>query len=486
MKKLLILLILALSWGCAIQPHEMTSDGAVVLYPDDFTSTAIQARIDEGCENGKAVVRLGVGNYVLTKAGPGKYNLRAAISWHCPGVSLEGDGIGSATLSLAGDMGHSASWPISLDPGASNGYLRGFTVDTAGTYNEDESSHAINIGSSICAGALCTTPVENWIVSDIEVIHPQPADNTRKGDCLHVFGNQAASRVNNVKFLGLNIAECARSGFAGQRFADNITIADSYFDGDKIGDTAVDWEATGGGGDNGFVFVGNTVAKSNTSAIFGPSNYALTLTTNDHFTITTNNFFGRGINLFRGVQGVIANNNIDATDMLNGVGVVDVGNDVQMLTITGNNIRRRGESGSLIKVRPASGHWATLLSINANTGLNETDGAAIFLDSAVGVTVSSNTLKGNHGSNSMGIYVTSGSHDVSAIALVGNSIDNVGYAGMRLDPTTNFRLSGIVVGANVVTNSGPGLRCDDTLLWPAGSLTRGLNNYSTPEICAVP
>jgi hypothetical protein len=492
MTKLLVAFVVLTS--CVSTP-EYTENGEAILYPESYGGTAddgvddrvaIQSAINEGCGLGKATVRLGPGTWNLTKAGPGAYNLRAALSWHCAGVSLEGDGISSTVLRLTGDMSHSASWPISLDPGASGSRLSRFTVDTSGTWNEDESSHAINIGSSICAGVFCAMPVEDITVEEVAVIHPPATDGTRKGDCLHVFGNTVAGQAKNIKFRGLSVYECARSGLAMQRNANFITVTDSYFNGCSIGDTMVDGEATGGEGQTGLVFSNNTLAHFCTAAEFHPANYGLALTTQTNCQITNNTLIGRGINLYRGTDCVFANNSIDVTDMQADVGAFDLGNNVTRVAIANNTFRRRGGPGSLIKVRHASGHGATGIVISGNVGTNETDGASVFLDSAQSTTVGLNAFTGNTGRNSMGIYVTCGLRNCTSLAINGNSLDSMGYAGIRLDPTPGYTFYGVTVGLNVVTGSGPGLRCDDPLRWFPGALTRGLNNYNTAEMCLAP
>lgn len=482
--KLLILGVLCLA-GCSTEYGDRADE--VTLYPADYgalandgvdDSTFLRTMIDDACDAAPAVIRLGIGTYDISKAGPGAYNLRAALSWHCPGVSLEGDSMYGTVIRLTGDMGHSASWPISLDPGAAHGRLSRFTVNTAGTYNEDESSHAVSIGSSICAGAMCSQPVEDFTVTEVAVIHPPPSDATRKGDCFHVWGNTEAAPAKNIKFINVNGMACARSFLGMQRNADDIWLVDSYGNG-EVGDTWGDGEATGGGWQHGLVIQRNIVEGCH-------SNYCLALTSTANCNITDNIFVGKGINLFRGTDCVFANNSIDAIDMLAGVAVFDIGNQAERIAVTGGTMRRRGQSGSLIKVRPASGGFATGVTINGVAGTNETDGASIFLDSVRVTTVGSNALSGNHGPNSMGVYVTAGGRDVQTLVVTSNAIDNMGYAGMRLDPTPLYTFRGVTVGLNAVTNSGPGLRCDDPTLWPAGSLTRGLNNYNTAEVCAVP
>jgi hypothetical protein len=458
-----------------IDPHD---HGAV---PDDGLDDrpGIQAAIDLACAKGGGDVVLGPGTWDVTRSPPGTYNHFAALSVHCARVSLRGAGVNATRLKMSGDMLSRTAYVISLDPGVDRISLSDFTIDTAATFHQDEQSHAIAIGTAVCAGALCTTPVSNVTVERIDFVHPLGTDGSKKGDCVRVAGNTPELEARNIKLLDLNFLSCARSGYAGQRNANEVTVSRCFFDGDHIGGTMADNEATGGGWSRGFVFTDNTLVRT----LPGGDTYGLSLTSQTHFVVSNNVFIGRGMDVYRGTDGQVSNNVFDATDQLLEPGVIDVGNVAERIQITNNSIRRRGLRGALVKVRPASGGFATGLVIAGNTGSNETEGATIHLDSASDAVISDNALQGNRGPNAIGIYVQAGGRPADGISISGNVLDGFGYAGIRLDPGPSPIAAALVVG-NTSRNSGPGLRCDDPGLWSAGSLTAGLNSWSTPQACA--
>jgi hypothetical protein len=473
--------------GCAGSADTETSQAAFIdprdlgAFPDDGLDDrpGVQAAIDLACAQGGGDVYLGPGTWDLTRSPPGTYNHFAALSLHCARVSIHGAGAYATKLKMSGDMGSSTAYVIALDPGTDRVSLSDFTIDTEATFNQDEQSHAIAIGTAICAGALCVTPVSNVTVERVDFIHPISADGSRKGDCVRVGGNIPESEARNIKLLDLNFLDCARSGYAGQRNANHVTVSRCFFDGDHIGGSMADNEATGGGWAQGFVFTDNTLVRT----LPGGDTYGLSITSQTHFVVSNNVFVGRGMNIFRGSDGEVSNNVFDATDQLLQPGVIDLGNVAERIHITNNSIRRRGLDGALIKVRPASGGFATGLVIAGNTGGNETAGPAIFLDSARNTVISDNALQGNRQPNGIGIYVLAGGRQVEGLAISSNSLDGFAHSGVRLDPGPHPVVAVTVTG-NTSRNSGPGLRCDDPALWPPGSLTAGLNNWSTPQLCA--
>lgn len=449
--------------------------------PDDGIDDrpGVQAAIDLACARGGGDVYLGPGTWDLTRSPPGSYNRFAALSLHCARVSIRGAGAYATTLKMSGNMEARTAWVIALDPGTDRVSLSDFTIDTRGTFNQDEQSHAIAIGTGVCAGALCATPVSNVTVERVELIHPLSPDGSRKGDCIRVAGNTPESEARNVKLLDLNFLACARSGYAGQRNANEVTVSRCFFDGDHIGATMADNEATGGGWAQGFIFTDNYLVRT----VPGGDTYGLSITSQTHFVVSNNIFLGRGMDAFRATDGQVSNNVFDAIDQLRDTGVIDFGNVAERVHISNNSIRRRGLTGSLIKVRPASGGFATGLVIAGNTGNNETDGAAIFLDSVRNAVISDNVLQGNRGPNTMGIYVEAGGRQAENLSITGNPLDGFAFAGIRLDPGP-FPLAAVIVNGNIARNSGPGLRCDDPDLWAAGSLSVGVNIWSTSPLCA--
>lgn len=472
--------------GCADPAGTQTSQ-AVFIYPQDHGAfpddglddrPGVQTAIDLACAQGGGDVYLGPGTWDLTRSPPGTYNHFAALSLHCARVSIRGAGPYATKLKMSGSMGASTAYVIALDPGTDRVSLSDFTIDTQATFNQDEQSHAIAVGTAVCTGALCAAPISNVTVERVDFIHPLSPDGSRKGDCVRVAGNTPASEARNIKLLDLNFLDCARSGYAGQRNANHVTVSRCFFDGDHIGGTMADNEATGGGSATGFVFTDNSLVRT----LPGGDTYGLSITSQSHFVVSNNVFVGRGMNAYRATDGEVSNNVFDATDQLLDPAVIDFGNVTERIQITNNSLRRRGLAGSLIKVRPASGGFATGLVIAGNTGGNETDGAAIFVDSARNTVISDNALQGNRGPNTMAIYVNAGGRQVEGLSIASNTLDGFAYAGVRLDPGP-FPLVAVAVTGNTTRNSGPGLRCDDPGLWAAGSLTAGLNNWSTPQAC---
>jgi hypothetical protein len=477
----------ALLGACAEQAGTETAQAAFIdphdhgAIPDDDIDDrpGIQAAIDLACAQGGGDVVLGPGTWDLTRSPPGTYNHFAALSLHCARVSIHGAGTYSTRLRMSGDMLGSTAYTIALDPGADRISLSDFTIDTQATFHQDEQSHAIAVGTSVCAGALCAARVSNVTIERVDFIHPLPADGSRKGDCVRVGGNTTQTEARNIKLLDLNFLSCARSGYAGQRNANDVTVSRCFFDGDHIGATMADNEATGGEWARGFVFTDNTLVRT----LPAGDTYGLSLTSQSHFVVSSNVFIGRGMDAYRATDGQVSNNVFDATDQLLEPGVIDVGNVAERIQITNNSIRRRGLAGALVKVRPASGGFATGLVISGNTGSNETEAPAIHLDSARDAVISDNALQGNRGPNGIGIYVQAGGRPSDGLSISGNVLDGFAYAGIRLDPGPSPIAGALVVG-NTTRSSGPGLRCDDPGLWTAGSLIAGLNNWSTPQACA--
>ena len=442
---------------------------------------AAQRAIDDAAINGGDVC-FGPGTWDLTRSPAGTYNRFAALSWHAPHVNLRGAGVYATTLKVSGDQGASAMFVISLDPGSRGSSITDFTIDTTAMTNTDEQTHALAIGTGVCTttNGTCSMPVADTTVQRVRFNHPVRA-NERKGDCVALLGNLVTTPTINTKLLDLDFRACARSGIASQRGVQGLIVSRCYFDGDNIGATMFDGEATGGGWDKGLVVSDNIFVR----VAPGGDTYALTMTSQTHYSIAHNMFLGRGLFAYRTTDGVIDGNVIDSVDTLAETGVIELGNQTERVAIANNTARRRGQTGSVIKLQPHSGGLPTGVAITGNTLLNDTDGPAIFLHSPVDMTVTGNQMIGNGGAASMAVYVAAISRQVENLAINSNTIRGMPFAGVRLSGTATFGFAATVVGLNTSRATGPGLRCENTANTLPGGIVRGLNNWSTPESCAV-
>ena len=441
----------------------------------------VQRAIDEASVNGGEVC-IGPGTWDLTRSPAGTYDRFAALSWHAPHVNLRGAGVYATTLRVAGNQGLSTTFVLALDPGASGSWIGDFTIDTAGMTSTDEQTHAIAIGTGTCttANGTCSLPVADTTVQRVRFNHPLRTGE-RKGDCVHLLGNLDTTPTINTKLLDLDFRSCARSGVGVQRGVQGLIVSRSYFDGDTTGGTMFDGEATGGGSDRDLVVSDNIFARTLPAGDL----YALTLTSQAHYTISHNVFLGRGLFLYRTTDGVIDGNVVDNTDALNGTGVIEFGNQSERITISNNTVRRRGQPGSIIKLQPHSGGLPSGVAITGNTLQNDTDGSSIFLHSPIDVSVTGNQITGNGGASSMAIYVAAISRQVENLSISSNTIRGMTFCSVRLGGSATFGFTATVVGLNTSRASGAGLRCDNPTSTPPGSIARGLNNWSTPEMCAV-
>ena len=113
-----------------------------------------QRAIDAASVSGGDVC-FGPGVWDLTRSPPGTYNRFAALSIHAPRVNIRGAGKYATTLKMSGDADRRTAWTIALDPGTDGTTISDLAIDTAETFNQDEQSHAIAIGTGVCAGVLC-------------------------------------------------------------------------------------------------------------------------------------------------------------------------------------------------------------------------------------------------------------------------------------------------------------------------------------------
>src|SRR4051812_4559498 len=141
--------------------------------PDDGVDdrAPVQAAIDAASAAGGGTVCLGSGRWRVSRAPVGSYDRFAALSTHGAHLTFSGTGPGTV-IELVGDQQAGAVSVLSLDPGASDITVSQLTIDTSATTNTDEQTHAIAIGSGVCAGATCSMPVADVTVRDVVFAHP--------------------------------------------------------------------------------------------------------------------------------------------------------------------------------------------------------------------------------------------------------------------------------------------------------------------------
>lgn len=473
----------------------------MIFRPEDYGATpiagnlpatdcrpAFQAAIDACAAAGGGDVVVGPGSWLLSRAPANTYNRFACLSWHAPNVNFVGSGQLQTKLVIAGDAEFKTLHGISCDPGASGGYIGGFTMDTTGIVNPDpnEQTHAIVIGSSVVTSSngTNTKPVRDITVSDISFLHYGPA-GVRWGDAIRVSGNSEATPAINVKLLNLNFLRVGRSGVLMQRNIQGLLIDGCYFDANQIGGTAIDGEMTPGSGlptewPRGLVISNNQIVRT----LPGGDNFAITLTSQTNFAITNNVLIGRGISAVRMTDGVIANNSIDATDQLAELSTLAIDNLCRDVVVANNTIRRRGAAGPCIKVQPHSGVFAGDLVIANNALRNETDGPVVFLAGARDTVVHGNKITGGGTPAAMGVYADAGTRSIENLAIGGNVFRGCSYAPVRLVaalatsslPARGF--TGTTIVGNSALASGPGVRADNTAAIPAGGVTSTANNWN--------
>jgi len=458
--------------------HACVDPAAYGAAPDDGVDDrpGIQAAIDYAASIGGGEVCLGAGTWDVTKSPIGTYDRFAAISWHSPNISLRGAGELATTIRMVGDGGAGKANVVSLDPGASWARVSDLAIDTSLTFNTDEQSHAIEVGTGVGSCATCP-PVTDVTIQRVRINHPV-IPGERKGDCVRVFGNYTNTEARNIKLLDLDLLACARSGIALQRNANYVTVSRVYFAGDNIGATMFDGEATGGGWDKGLIVEGCTFVRT----LPGGDSMALALTSQTNYQIVGNTFVGRGLWLYRTTDGLVANNTIDATDALQGAGVIETGNVATRVSIVGNVVRRRGAGGSGIKMQPHSGGLPGPIVVADNVVLLENDSTCIFMHSPADVAITGNVCTGNGGPNSMGVYLAAISQQVDGVSITGNTFRNFGFAAVRMGAGA-FGFSGVTISGNTSRASNYGLRCDGGT-GSSSSVASSGNNWSTPSSCA--
>src|SRR3954468_15749596 len=299
-----IVIALVSGAGAAVYAAATSSVGAGpggCFDPKDFQATPndgnvdspqIQAAIDAAVNAGGGTVCLGSGHWTLTRAAPSAYDRFAALSAHGAHVTIAGTGPGTV-LDLAGNQRGAATSVIQLDPGAKDITIERLTIDTSAATNTDEQTHAIAIGSGVCAASngTCSKPVTDITVRDVGFAHPPSPASGRTGDCIRLLGNTPSTAVRRVTIMGSSFTSCARSGIGVQRNVFSLAVLGNHF-GEAIGDTPFDSEPTGGEGDDGLRLIGNSFADAKVT-------FSASITSYRHATITGNTFAGRGMNLYR-------------------------------------------------------------------------------------------------------------------------------------------------------------------------------------------
>jgi len=450
--------------------------------PDDGLDDRVPAQqaLDDASASGGRVC-FGIGRWDLSRAPVGSYNRFAALSMH--GAHVEVVGAGPLTvLAMSGDQGGATTSVISIDPGASDVKVKDLTIDTSGMTNTDEQTHAIQIGSGVCttSNGTCSMPVEDISVEAVRFLHPPAAPGQRKGDCIRLVGNTAATQVRRVKIIGGTFEKCARSGISVQRNVNSLKVIGNHFLPNRW-DQAFDGEATGGEGDAGLELIGNTFDEDTTIA---QGDFSVALTSQSGAVISGNTFNGRGILLYRTQDVTLTGNRFDAT-MKSEQGVIVANNLAERLLIGHNVVRRRGTGGPLVRVQHHSGHFASHVIINSNQFWNDTEGSGILLESAQHVSVTSNDLHWSVPAPSfLGISLGSTIAPADGVLIQGNRIDGALLAGVFLAARQPFESVSVV--GNMARGAANGLRCAQSV---AGlfhqPIIHALNAWSSPAQCSV-
>jgi Right handed beta helix region len=425
-------------------------------------------------------VCFGPGHWRLTRAPIGSYNRFAALSTHGDHVEIQGAGP-TTVLEVVGDQGAATTWVISIDPGAQDITIRDLTIDTSATTNTDEQFHAIELGNGVGTGH-----VEDVRIEHVRFEHPGAIDGSRKGDCLRMVGNTPQSAVRRVTVTGATFTNCARSGIAIQRNVFDLIIQGNQFT--QASDQDIDSEPTGGVNDlNGSVaIIGNifhdnvAIAQGDFSVTIGGIGGPMA-----RVIVSGNIFEGRGINFYRASDVVVTGNTFVAT-MESGYGVINSGNFLERVAITGNTIKRSGVAGAAIRLIHQSGKSPGRLVIADNVITQDTASSGIALESDQHVTINNNDLTWSVPAPSgAGIQMRPVLRPADGIMISGNRVNAQGLlAAVYLGALPqNFRAVSIV--GNMARGTTASLRCDN----PSGfeqAIVHSANNWETAPVCSVP
>ncbi|MEV4319068.1 right-handed parallel beta-helix repeat-containing protein [Actinocrispum sp. NPDC049592] len=426
--------------------------------PDDGADdrVPIQAAIDAATTAGGGTVCLGSGRWRVTRAPVGSFDRFAALSTHGAHLTFTGTGPGTV-LELVGDQQAGAVAVLSLDPGASDITVAQLKIDTSATTNTDEQTHAIAIGSGVCAGATCSLPVADITVRDVVFAHPA-TPGFRKGDCIRLLGNTPATAVRRVTISGGSFTSCARSGIGVQRNVFSLAVLGNHF-GEQIGDTAFDGEATGGDWDDGLRLEGNSFADSTVT-------FSASLTSYRHATITGNTFSGRGLSLYRTQDVIVADNTFDVT-AVDGSGAIDIANVASGDKIDNNLIRRHGVPGTAIRITPHSGGIPAQMTVTNNTIITDGDSNGIYADSVRDIGIRDNDITFTEAApNGSGIQLQAITGPFNETMITGNTITgplsdtgaNTYFAAVRLDSRPEL-FHGVTVALNASHGAIRSLQC---------------------------
>jgi Right handed beta helix region len=460
--------------GC----YDPADFGAV---PNDGIDDRVPAQqaLDAASATGGRVC-FGHGRWRLSRSPAGTYNRFAALSTHGAHVEIQGVGPGTV-LEVVGDQGGATTWVISVDPGARDIAIRDLTIDTSGATNTDEQFHAIEIGNGVGTG-----PVEDVRVENVHFEHPSTGDGTRKGDCLRLVGNTPESAVRRVTVIGGTFTRCARSGIAIQRNVFDLIIQGNQFT--QASDQDIDSEPTGGVNDlNGSVSIIGNVFRDDVSVAQG--DFAVTIGgiggPMARVVVSGNIFEGRGINFYRASDVALTGNTFVAT-MESEYGVINSGNVLERVSITGNTIRRSGVAGAAIRLLHQSGKSPGRLVISDNVITQETPSSGILLESAQHLTVSNNDLTWTvPAPTALGIYLRSTIRPADGILISGNRINAQGLLAavfLGASPQT-FRAVSVI--GNMARGATASLRCENAGLFEQ-PIVHAANNWETTPTCSVP
>ena len=445
MKTLALIALTACAAAPATAQHSSNVEGPPRVW--------LQAAIDAAAAGGTVVIP--AGRWVVDRAPPGSYNRFAALSTHGHDITIRGVGPESV-LVLEGDQGGASVAVISIDPGAAQVRITDLTIDTTGTTNTDEQTHAIAT-SGVCAGATCQ-PITDLSIERVTFRHPR---NTaaRKGDCIKLLGNTEETRLSGVRIVGNDFADCARSAVTIQGGVTDLVITANTLNATK---TCIDGEATGDRTDARIAITGN---------VFRPGcSPALSLTSTDGATVSGNALAG-AITVYRSTNVAIAGNAIDHIAADNAA-TIDVANRCDGLAISGNTIVRAGAAGPVIKLVPHAGVLCGGAAITGNTVRQGTVGSAILAEALSRASIADNLITYTVSAPAYGAiydHALAGVVPIAALGITGNVISgDVGpsYA-VTLDCSPGTCSAGINVASNTATNTVFGLRCNG----PAANFT---------------
>jgi hypothetical protein len=446
--------------------------------PDDDLDdrAAIQAAIDDASIRGGRVC-LGEGRWRVSRAPLSSYNRAAALTIHASKVGLSGNGPGTV-IEVVGDQAAATLFVVGIDPPARNVTLRDFGIDTSGTFNTGEQTHAIHVGSGLVTG-----PVEDVRIERIIFNHPRNTD-ARKGDCLRLVGEPAPNQVRRVIVIGSTFTSCARSGISIQRGVHDLTINGNQFT--QTSDQDIDSEPTAPGGNSGLTIVGNTFRDD---VALTAGDWSVTLGGYDGpmsgVTLSNNVFEGRGAYLYHTANLVISGNTFNAM-MESGYAILHFGGRTENIAVSGNSLRRQGIDGPMINIVHASGSSAKNVTISNNEMVQETLGSGIVAESAVKTSVINNGIEWTQPAPSaFGIHLRSTTVAADAIMVSGNRLVGSIRYGVLLGAGPNAFNTTSVVG-NLTTGATASLRCDQSV---AGNFNQPIvvsgNNFNSPPQCGI-